>query len=1058
MKPTVLLLAVLVFSGFIFSEDISGCRNITSSGSYTLVSDLQGANMSNAPYNYCFRITTSNVELDCAGHSITNNGTTQSSGIYAGSIWLGGSEKNITIKNCIISSYTNEGIYMNGYNSGALLNNTISNISGSLNEGFYFTNSGNNLVSNNTAKDCGIGFLFSNANSKNNTLFNNTASNCSNYAFAFQFGAKNNTLFKNLAYGSNYGFFFESTSWNNISANRAYNITYSGFRIIGSDMFGHSENNLLEHNIAGNASYPAFSIEYSSDYTTLVNNTAYFSGSCFYIYQSSRATLTGNTAHSCTSGFYLHEDSSIARFHLLEGNKAYNNTRGFYVFRSSSNTLTDNRAYNNSNGFYVDNTASSNNLSGNVACNNTIHGFYIATPNNLLWDNTACNNTDSGFYIYNSPASGNTLTNNTAYENTYGFKAYWTSDSSNTLINNTFYNNTNSQLMLEGSRYYIITGTRMPDGSATSLGYRIVNARNEEITGGSISNLGTAFFFSNGDSNNIANITLSGISAAQINGTSGSSGNDFINITGLDSSKFFASGGSNFFIGWYALAYVNDTAGNPVNGASVVVRNNYSTQEWSDATDAAGLTNWHISYEKYYADGSPAVALNDYNDHSAAASLGAASDLVSANILNNIQINLTLDLTLPCVTIEFPTSDTEYATSTIDLNYTVSDNLAIDSCWYTDPSGANQTLPGCANSTVDFPGNGNYNITVYANDTSGNIGNASAMNITINVPAPPSSKGGKDEGPLFLSKEFECAPGTIYFHTYVGTKDISGATLKLFLKEGTWLKKVAENTTDKNGEATILVSASGYYEATVSKEGYESKTIRFTIEECPEETLPQEALPGEEPAEPPPTGCTSSSDCSTTQECVQGECTEITGACGYAQNHAWVEYECCSGSDCGANENCENHECIASTFTLSIPALVVGEPARIVAYKDGSPEPGAAVEVTFPDGTREILTTDSSGAIEFTPEEEGEYSIQVLDDSGEPLAGKASIAQAPAPVSAPIGPETPILPEKECCLLGVCSSVIGICWYWWLLGLIVLAGGAAVLTGAITLGAGKPKA
>lgn len=1043
MKPTVLLLAVLLLSSLIFSTNVSGCMLINSNDTYELVSNLYGAPISSS----CIRITASNVELDCAGHSITNNGVSNAIGIY-------GAGTNITIKNCVISSYKT-GISTNGFNSGFILNNTVSNAS---DRGIYLTQSRDNTLANNTVKDSYDCFYLFSANTKNNLVFNNTVSNCTDIAFR-GFYLKNNTFLKNLIYNSNNGFSFEDATWNNLSGNRIYNITNSGVYLHGYDP-GSTANNHLEHNIVGNSSTEgafstaAFYMNWYADNTTLINNTAYLAKKpCFDAYRVDRLTMIDNVAHSCTNGFVIRDNDAVARHHLLEGNMAYNNTNGFSISTARSGTIRNNLAYNNSKGFAI--SAPYYNVTENIACNNTRYGFDIQSFQNRIENNTLYNNTESGFYLSFGTAHTNTFTNNKMYENWHGFRAFWAD--TNTLINNTFYNNTISQINLEESDGYTISGTRILEGDAASYGYWLYNSHNNIITGDSISNIGTAFQIRGSHLNWIYNTTISGISSAQINETSTSYANRFINITGLDPSKFFASGGSNFFIGWYARTYVNDTAGNPVNGATAEALDSYSSLEWENDTDASGFTGWQISYEREYEDGSsPATIAADYNNHTATASLGTAHSSVSVNISGNTQINITLDLVAPCVTLQFPQSDTEYTTSTIDLNYTATDNVAIDSCWYTDASGANQTLPGCANSTLTFPASGNYNITVYANDTSGNIANASAVNLTATLPVPPSSKGGKDEDPLSLFREFECVPGTIEFHVYVGTKDISGATVKLFLKEGTWLKKVAENTTDKDGKASLSISAPGYYEAIASKDGYESKSILFTIEECPEEV--QEAPPEEEPAEEP-AGCTSNSDCSTTQRCVQGECTEIMGICGYAENHAWVEYECCADSDCGATERCEDYECIKSTYSLSVPNLVAGSPARIVVYRDGSPEPGAAVEVTFPDGSKQVLTTDSFGAIEFTPEQEGEYEIQIIDDAGNPLAGKGVSAQAPAPVSAPIGPTAPAPPApQECCLLGFCSSILGVCWYWWLLGLILLAGAAAVLTGAITLGAGKPRA
>ncbi|MBI5159227.1 right-handed parallel beta-helix repeat-containing protein [Candidatus Micrarchaeota archaeon] len=57
--------------------------------------------------------------------------------------------------------------------------------------------------------------------------------------------------------------------------------------------------------------------------------------------------------------------------------------------------------------------------------------------------------------------------------------------------------------------------------------------------------------------------------------------------------------------------------------------------------------------------------------------------------------------------------------------------------------------------------------------------------------------------------------------------------------------------------------------------------------------------------------CTSSSDCAGNQACEGGACAELSGSCGYAQNHAWHNYECCSNAACPQGKACElnSHSC-----------------------------------------------------------------------------------------------------------------------------------------------------
>lgn len=67
-----------------------------------------------------------------------------------------------------------------------------------------------------------------------------------------------------------------------------------------------------------------------------------------------------------------------------------------------------------------------------------------------------------------------------------------------------------------------------------------------------------------------------------------------------------------------------------------------------------------------------------------------------------------------------------------NLRYTASDDIALDSCWYSLNYGPNISLPSCSNTTASVSA-GDYIITVYANDTSNNIG-SDAGAFTVKTP------------------------------------------------------------------------------------------------------------------------------------------------------------------------------------------------------------------------------------------------------------------------------------------------------------------------------------
>ncbi|MCK4714427.1 MAG: PGF-pre-PGF domain-containing protein, partial [Candidatus Aenigmarchaeota archaeon] len=97
----------------------------------------------------------------------------------------------------------------------------------------------------------------------------------------------------------------------------------------------------------------------------------------------------------------------------------------------------------------------------------------------------------------------------------------------------------------------------------------------------------------------------------------------------------------------------------------------------------------------------------------------------------NVTVNLTSDLTPPIISISTPANIT-YTTSTIQLN--VSANEPINTWWYQlNTNGTNETFT--PNSTIYTTLEGLNNITVWANDTTGNEG-SSTRYFTIDTTAP----------------------------------------------------------------------------------------------------------------------------------------------------------------------------------------------------------------------------------------------------------------------------------------------------------------------------------
>ena len=91
-----------------------------------------------------------------------------------------------------------------------------------------------------------------------------------------------------------------------------------------------------------------------------------------------------------------------------------------------------------------------------------------------------------------------------------------------------------------------------------------------------------------------------------------------------------------------------------------------------------------------------------------------------------------LDTHPPSITIQSPQNIT-YANTTLPLNYTVSDNINVSTCWYYLDGAGPTALPGCLNTTLAGITPGGHNITVFVNDSANNT-NSSTVIFTIGCP------------------------------------------------------------------------------------------------------------------------------------------------------------------------------------------------------------------------------------------------------------------------------------------------------------------------------------
>ncbi|MBI4116749.1 hypothetical protein HY449_03320 [Candidatus Pacearchaeota archaeon] len=245
----------------------------------------------------------------------------------------------------------------------------------------------------------------------------------------------------------------------------------------------------------------------------------------------------------------------------------------------------------------------------------------------------------------------------------------------------------------------------------------------------------------NNDTHAVANKSL---------GTVGS----FTNITNLT----WGEGGHNVTV------YVSDTAGNEnwtsvtfevdsikpaIEIVSPAINNSNSSDTALDITyttsDAHLFNFWYANDTTTGANKSLGVLGTSFNITNITWGEGKHNVTIYANDtfgnVNQTRISFTIDSTKPLVTIANPTTNnTNTSDNLLDINYIPTDTFTqIDSAWYTNNSGNINKSLGTLGSLTNISnitwGEGKHNVTIYTNDTAGNV-NFTTISFTVDTVIP----------------------------------------------------------------------------------------------------------------------------------------------------------------------------------------------------------------------------------------------------------------------------------------------------------------------------------
>jgi hypothetical protein len=119
----------------------------------------------------------------------------------------------------------------------------------------------------------------------------------------------------------------------------------------------------------------------------------------------------------------------------------------------------------------------------------------------------------------------------------------------------------------------------------------------------------------------------------------------------------------------------------------------------------------------------------------------------------------------------------------------------------------------------------------------------------------------------------------------ITAKDKGVALKDVFITNGNW-----SSLSDSNGAVVFPFEEGGIW-ITANKSGFKSIAAYTNISCAPPECLRHE-------------------DCTTDHYCWGGDCLNISGECGFAENHTWFVYECCLDTACDSGNECIDHFCM----------------------------------------------------------------------------------------------------------------------------------------------------
>ncbi len=469
------------------------CRTLSVAGNYLVNQNLSMF----GNFSTCFNLTANDINLDCNGFTLRGNRSEGQHGINASAL------SNLTVRNCIITNFT-DGIVFSRVKNSTIFNNTALNNS---DDGFDIRTTNFSVIShNNASKNFDTNMLFAGAwlnNITNNSVSRSRGDIFSN-GLVLTLNSNENRIINNTALDNqNTGILITQSDNNSIFNNTAFANLEDGLVI------NQSQGNVIRGNLVRNNSDDGIVVDTSNYSIVDMNNASRNGDNNILLFDSNFNNVTNNTASNAAGTSF---NNGIALSNRSNNNRIINNTAsdnqddGIQLIRSNSSIVAFNIVRNNG-----DDGIDVSNDSGHNISFNFIQGNFLGialTPGFSIWieNNTITNNTNDGIFVArhseNSTFIRNLITDHLAAGGA-GINLYTNySPNYNITISHNIINNTGNHAIVVlnlSSKIAIVNNTIRFAGMTSSSGSGIYarDVKDLNITGNNITNVSDTGIWAN---------------------------------------------------------------------------------------------------------------------------------------------------------------------------------------------------------------------------------------------------------------------------------------------------------------------------------------------------------------------------------------------------------------------------------------------------------------------------------------------------------------------------------------------------------------------------------